>query len=62
MFQDVDMYFFDPVELLKLNSASFELDNGKKLEITNSSQKACELKEKKKKRRRSPNSQKKLWL
>ena len=55
MFQDIDMYFFDPVELLKLNSASFELDNGQKLEITKFiTKKLDELKEKKKEEEKKP--------
>lgn len=55
MFQDIDMYFFDPVELLKLNSASFELDNGKKLEITKFiTKKLGEQKEKKKEEEKKP--------
>ena len=55
MFQDIDMYFFDPVELLKLNSASFELDNGQKLEITKFiTKKLGEQKEKKKEEEKKP--------
>lgn len=55
MFQDIDMYFFDPVELLKLNSTSFELDNGQKLEITKFiTKKLDELKEKKKEEEKKP--------
>ena len=34
MFQDIDMYFFDPLELMELNSETFGLDNSQKISAT----------------------------
>lgn len=34
MFQDIDMYFFDPLELMELNSETFALDNSEKMAST----------------------------
>lgn len=34
MFQDIDMYFFDPLELMKLNSETFGLENSQKIAAT----------------------------
>lgn len=34
MFQDIDMYFFDPLELMELNSEVFGLENSQKLALT----------------------------
>lgn len=34
MFQDIDMYFFDPLELMELNSEVFGLENSQKLAVT----------------------------
>lgn len=34
MFQDIDMYFFDPLELMKLNSETFGLENSQKISAT----------------------------
>ena len=34
MFQDIDMYFFDPLELMELNSETFGLDNSQKISST----------------------------
>lgn len=34
MFQDIDMYFFDPLELMELNSDLFALENSKRIAIT----------------------------
>jgi peptidoglycan hydrolase-like protein with peptidoglycan-binding domain len=34
MFQDIDMYFFDPLELMELNSGTFALENSEKMEAT----------------------------
>ena len=34
MFQDIDMYFFDPLELMELNSETFGLENSQKIAAT----------------------------
>lgn len=34
MFQDIDMYFFDPLELMELNSDAFHLENNQKIAAT----------------------------
>ena len=34
MFQDIDMYFFDPLELMELNSEIFGLENSQKIAAT----------------------------
>ena len=34
MFQDIDMYFFDPLELMELNSETFSLENSQKIAST----------------------------
>ena len=34
MFQDIDMYFFDPLELMELNSETFGLENSDKIAVT----------------------------
>jgi len=34
MFQDIDMYFFDPLELMELNSETFSLENSLKIAVT----------------------------
>ena len=34
MFQDIDMYFFDPLELMELNSDVFGLENSQKISAT----------------------------
>lgn len=34
MFQDIDMYFFDPLELMELNSGTFALENSEKMSAT----------------------------
>ena len=34
MFQDIDMYFFDPLELMELNSDAFHLENSQKIAAT----------------------------
>lgn len=34
MFQDIDMYFFDPLELMELNSETFGLENSQKISMT----------------------------
>lgn len=47
MFQDIDMYFFDPLELMELNSEVFGLENSQKLAATKLM--VAKLKEKKEK-------------
>lgn len=48
MFQDIDMYFFDPLELMELNSEVFALENSQKLAVTKLM--VTKLKEKKEKK------------